>query len=80
MRVLIGVLILAGSPSALAAGQGIPDAIAQGLLMLMLALSGLAVVIVAARWLYNWNLGRKATYAATRAVKKRVARGQKPYC
>ncbi|CAD0264203.1 exported hypothetical protein [Pseudomonas veronii] len=79
MRVLIGVLILAGSTSAMAAGQGIPDANVQSYLMLMLMVSGLVVVIFTARWLYNWNLCRKATCAATRAVKERVARGHKPY-
>lgn len=76
----LGLLILAVSSSAMAAGQGVPDAIFQSALKLVLALGGLAVVLVAARWLYIRHQCRKATRAATRAVKERLARGHKPYC
>ncbi|CAD0264261.1 exported hypothetical protein [Pseudomonas veronii] len=80
MRVQIGLLILAVSSSAIAAGQGAPDIIFQSALKVVLVLFGLAAALVAARWLYDWNQCRKATRAATRAVKERVASGQKPYC
>lgn len=50
------------------------------ILKVVLVLFGLLVALHAARWLYEWNQCRRATGAATRAVKERVARGQKPYC
>lgn len=56
-----------------------PGAIYHSALLMVLVLLGLAVVLVTARWLSSWNQYRKATRSATRAVKKRVARGQKPY-
>ena len=49
-------------------------------LLLVTVLLGLAVALVTVRGLYGWNQRRKATRAATRAVKERVDRGQKPYC
>ena len=49
-------------------------------LLVVLVLLGLALALVAARWLYSWNQCRKATRAATKAVKDVVARDQKPYC
>ncbi|HDS1721764.1 hypothetical protein NPS53_09645 [Pseudomonas putida] len=49
-------------------------------LQVVLVLLCLAVALVAARWMYDWNQCRKATRAATKVVKERVARGEKPYC
>lgn len=80
MRLLIGLVILATSSSALAAGQGELETIFHSVLQMVLALFGLAAGLFAARWLYDWNQHRKATRAATTAIKERVARGQKPYC
>jgi hypothetical protein len=57
-----------------------PGTIYHSALLVVLVLLGLAVALVTARWLYGWNQCRKATRAATRAVKEHVARGQKPYC
>lgn len=57
-----------------------PGTIYHSALLVVLVLLGLAVALAAARWLYCLNQCRKATRAATRAVKERVARGQKPYC
>ncbi|MFG0337744.1 hypothetical protein ACF8FF_07400 [Pseudomonas sp. zjy_13] len=80
MRLPIGLIMLAMSSSALAAGQGELETIFHSALQMVLVLLGLAAALVAARWLYDWNQCRKATRAAARAVKERVARGQKPYC
>lgn len=79
MRVPIGLLILAVSSSAYAAGQGEPMDLFITPLKFAAALGGLVVALTSARWLYSWYQRRKATIAATRAVKERVGRGQKPY-
>ena len=57
-----------------------PGTIYHSALLVVTVLLGLAVALVPVRWLYGWNQCRKATRAATRAVKERVDRGQKPYC
>lgn len=75
----IGLVMLATSSSAFAAGQGELETIFHRALQAVLVLLVLAVALVAARWLYDWNQRRKAKRAATRAVKERIARGQKPY-
>jgi len=79
MRLPIGLAMLATSCSALAAGQGVLESIFHSALQAVLVLLVLAVALVAACWLYDWNQRRKATRAATKAVKERVARGQRPY-
>ncbi|MCU9529372.1 hypothetical protein [Pseudomonas mosselii] len=56
-----------------------PGTIYHGALQLVLVLFGLAAALVAVRWMYYWKQCRKTTCAATRAVKERVARGEKPY-
>lgn len=80
MRLPIGLLILAISSSAIAAGQDAPGTIFHSALQVVLVLFGLAAALVAARWMYRRNQCRKTTRTATKAVKERVARGQKPYC
>ncbi|MFG0337701.1 hypothetical protein ACF8FF_07185 [Pseudomonas sp. zjy_13] len=57
-----------------------PGTIYHSALLVVTVLFGLALALVAVRGLYGWNQRRKATRAATRAVKERVDRGQKPYC
>lgn len=55
-----------------------PGTIYHSALLGVIVLLGSAVALVTVRWLHGWNQSRKATRAATRAVKERVARGQKP--
>lgn len=80
MRLPIGLVILATSPYNLAAGQGELETTFTSALQLILELFGFAAGLVVARWLYDWSQCRKATRAATTAVKERVGSGQKPYC
>ncbi|MFY1070618.1 hypothetical protein [Pseudomonas juntendi] len=57
-----------------------PGTIYHSALLVVTVLLGLAVALVTVRWFYGCNQRRKAKRAATRAVKERIARGQKPYC
>lgn len=57
-----------------------PGTIYHSALLMVLVLLGLTVILATARWWFSWNQCRKATRAATKEVKDRVARGQKPYC
>lgn len=85
-RILFGVIscFIATCRRAIAAepayALNAPGTVYHCALLVVTVLLGLAVALVAARWLYSWTRCRKATRAAIGAVKEGVARGQKPYC
>lgn len=60
MRLPIGLLMLAISSSAIAAGQDAPGTIFHSALQVVLVLLGLAAALVAVRWMYVWNQCRKS--------------------
>ena len=81
---VMAICLAATSCTAIAADASVamnaPGTSYHSALQVVLVLLCLAVALVAAHWMYDWNQCRKATRAATKAVKERAARGEKPYC